>query len=384
MQASRRNVLKSMAAFGAAAAWPMARAQSTGEWVVGQITPLSGPQGAGPAQQMTGIQLAFNKANAAGGVAGRPLKLVTRDDKYQAAEAPRQFDALLDSGVKPIALVGAFGTDNTDALIKHPAFVRSGLPLVGGRTGASVLRAPANRQVFHLRASYHDEIEKIVEQLFNNGVKNIGMVSQIGGFGQDCLTGLKESLQKRGLTMGRTVELDLKVEHLPGLVKTLSEAMPQAVILAASAAPAAAFMREFRKAGANTQLFGLSSVDADLLVSTLGAEGARGIMLTEIMPDQVQKQLLFTRDFLADLKQYGEGKVAPGFAAAEGYLIGRVFVEALRRASPNPTSAKLTDVLESMSGYDVGGIPISFSRNDHVGTHYVDTAVISSGGKLQY
>jgi ABC-type branched-subunit amino acid transport system substrate-binding protein len=76
--------------------------------------------------------------------------------------------------------------------------------------------------------------------------------------------------------------------------------------------------------------------------------------------------------------------VAPGFAAAEGYLVGRVFVEALRRASPAPTPAKIAEALEAMSNYDVGGIPINFSRNDHVGTRYVDTAVISSGGKLQY
>ena len=385
MQASRRNVLKTMAALGAAAAWPMARAQSSGsEWVVGQISPLSGPQGPLSIAQTTGIQLAFNKANAAGGVGGRTLKLVSRDDKYSAAEAPKQFDALLDSGLKPVALIGAFGTENTDALIKSPAFVRSGLPLVGGRTGATVLRAAGNRQVFHLRASYRDEIEKIVEQFANNGVKDIGMVIQSGTFGQDCLEGFKASLQKRSMTAGRVVEVDINSTRVPAAVKSLAEAAPAALIVAASVAPATAFLREFRKSGSITQIFGLSTIDPDVLVSSLGAQGARGIMLTQIMPDQVQKQLLFTRDFLADIKQYGEGKVAPGFAAAEGYLVGRVFVEALRRASPAPTPAKIAEALEAMSNYDVGGIPINFSRNDHVGTRYVDTAVISSGGKLQY
>ena len=385
MQLSRRNALKSIAAIGAAAAWPMARAETAGgEWVVGQISPLSGPQGPLSGQQTTGIQLAFAKANAAGGVGGKALKLISRDDQYLAAEATRQFDALLDSGVKPIALVGAFGTENTGALIKSPSFVRAGLPLVGGRTGASVLRAANNRQVFHLRASYHDEIEKIVEQLTNNGVKDIGIVLQSGGLGQDCLAGLKASLQKRGLAPGRSVEIDLGATRVPAAVKALAEATPQALIVAASAAPAVAFLREFRKSSAFTQVFGISTIDPDLLINTLGAQGARGIMLTEIMPDQVQKQLLFTRDFLADIKQYGEGRVVPGFAAAEGYLVGRVFIEALRRASPNPTPAKIAEALEAMSNYDVGGIPINFSRNDHVGTHYVDTAVVSNSGKLQY
>jgi ABC-type branched-subunit amino acid transport system substrate-binding protein len=290
----------------------------------------------------------------------------------------------LEAGLKPIALVGAYGTDNTDALIKSPSFVRSGLALVGGRTGATVLRAPANRQVFHLRASYRDEIEKIVEQLANNGVKEIGMVYQAGGFGQDCLAGLTASMQKRGLTPARSAEIDVNAARLPAAVKAVMESTPAALIIAASAAPAAAFLAAFRKAGGNTQLFGISTVDPDLLISTLGAAGARGIMLTQVMPDQVQKQLGFTRDFLADLKQYGEGRVQPGFAAAEGYLVGRVFTEALRRATPNPTPAKIAEALEGMNQYDLGGISINFSRTDHVGTRYVDTAVINGAGKLQY
>lgn len=386
MNNNRRNALKSIGALGAAAAcWPLAHAQSNkDEWIVGNIAPASGPQGPGSTQQTQGIALAFAKANAAGGVAGRSLRLVSRDDKYSAAEAPKVFDALLESGAKPIALLGAYGTDNTDALIKAPSFARSGLPLIGGRTGATVLRAPANRQVFHLRASYRDEIEKIVEQLTGSGIREIGMVHQSGGFGQDCLAGLTASLQKRGLTAKGVAEIDINSTRVPAAVKAFSEATPAALIVAASAAPATAFFSAFRKTGAITQLFGISTIDPETLITTLGAASARGIVLTQVMPDQVQKQLGFTRDFLADVKQYGEGRVQPGFAAAEGYLTGRVFVEAMRRAAPNPTPAKVVDALEGLSQFDLGGININFSKGDHVGTRYVDTAVISAAGKLQY
>lgn len=391
MQTSRRNALKSIAALGAAlgaaaAVLPKALAETmAGDWVVGQISPLSGPQGPLSAQQSAGIALAFAKANAAGGIGGRALRLVSRDDKYMASESPKQFDALMESGVKPIALVGAFGTENTDALIKSPAFQRSGLALVGGRTGASVLRAGGNRQVFHLRAGYRDEIEKIVESLTGNGVKEIAMVLQTGGLGQDCLEGFKVSMQKRGLGIGKLAEIDLLATRVPAAVKTMTEAAPQALIVAASSPPSIAFLREFRKAGgAATLIYGLSIIDPDTLINTLGAQAARGIVLTEVIPDQVQKQLLFTRDFLADIRQFGDGRITPGFATAEGYLVGRVFTEALRRASPNPTPAKISEALEAMNNYEVGGIGINFARADHVGNRYVDTAVVSSSGKLQY
>jgi branched-chain amino acid transport system substrate-binding protein len=385
MQQKKRFILKSLLCAAAASRWVNLRAQTlyaSAPWIVGQIAPLSGPLGPASLQLVSGIQLYLDKINAGGGIGGKPLRLISYDDKYSATEATRQFDALMALPTKPLALLGAFGTDNTEALLKHPSFIQSKLPLVGGRTGATVLRTPANKQIFHLRASYHDEIDKIVEQLTIIGIKSIGIAYQSGGFGQDGLAGLKAAMQKRGLAVARETQFDLKAENLTQAIKHLQGNMPAALVLVGSAGPATAFIREFRKSGGSAQVFGISTVDSGMLISTLGPQAARGIMISQAMPDPKQKKFLFTRNFIADAELFGNSKFTPNFASLEGYLIGKVFTEALRRSLPTPTPERITQALEQMQKFDVGGLTISFSSDNHVGTRYVETSIISLEGKL--
>ncbi len=61
------------------------------------------------------------------------------------------------------ALLGYVGTPTGVAHL--PVVTQAKVPLVGMFTGAEVLRVPFNRYVFHVRASYYDETEKIVEQV---------------------------------------------------------------------------------------------------------------------------------------------------------------------------------------------------------------------------
>ena len=57
-------------------------------------------------------------------------------------------------------------------------------------------------------------------------------------------------------------------------------------------------------------------------------------------------------------------------------------MEALRRAGPNPTRAKVIKGLESMSAYDLGGVTVNYSPTNRVGSHYVEVTVIGVPGKL--
>ena len=54
-------------------------------------------------------------------------------------------------------------------------------------------------------------------------------------------------------------------------------------------------------------------------------------------------------------------------AMLEGFVSAKVLVEALRRAGPKPTRAKLQVALESIKGFDLGGLSLSFSTTDHTG-----------------
>ena len=66
----------------------------------------------------------------------------------------------------------------------------------------------------------------------------------------------------------------------------------------------------------------------------------------------------------------------------EEFLGAKVLVEGLRRAGPKPTRAAVIRALESLTTLDLGGIRVGFSRDNRVGSRYVEVTVIGSSGKL--
>ena len=103
--------------------------------VLGQVTSLSGNNGADLGQGLkAGIEACLQASNAAGGVRGQMLRLVSKDDGYAPEETVRQTRALIEE-VQPVALIGYRGTANTLAVIESRVLAQSGITLVGSLTG---------------------------------------------------------------------------------------------------------------------------------------------------------------------------------------------------------------------------------------------------------
>src|SRR5438477_311961 len=130
--------------------------------LLGQAAVLSGPAAQLGIQMRNGIKAYFDYVNERGGVHGRKLELASEDDKYEASVAPLASRKLIEEH-KVFALLGYVGTPTGAAHL--PVVTQAKVPLVGMFTGAEILRVPFNRYVFHVRASYYDETEKIVSQV---------------------------------------------------------------------------------------------------------------------------------------------------------------------------------------------------------------------------
>src|SRR5262245_46532730 len=130
--------------------------------LIGQAAVFTGPAAQLGIQMRNGIKSYIDFVNEKGGVHGRKIELVTEDDKYEPGSATTASQALIDKH-KVFALMGYVGTPTGVAHLKVTTSAK--VPLVGMFTGAEVLRAPMNRYVFHVRASYYDETDKIVEQV---------------------------------------------------------------------------------------------------------------------------------------------------------------------------------------------------------------------------
>ena len=127
----------------------------------GQSAALSGPAAELGRNMNLGIRAAFEEANRSGGIHGRRLRLLVRDDGYEPEAAVTNTRELIAHGV--FGLIGAVGTPTSNAA--EPIASGASVPYIGPFTGAELLRGDDQRYVVNVRASYFQETEEMVERL---------------------------------------------------------------------------------------------------------------------------------------------------------------------------------------------------------------------------
>src|ERR1043166_1076236 len=140
--------------------------------VLGQSSPLSGANKSLGDDIRNGALAYFKKVNDAGGVNGRRIELVTLDDGNDTKRAGENTRKLLEED-SVLALFGyASATLSRPAL---PFVEKHKAPFLAPFTGADPMRA-FNKYVYNMRASYADELEKIVDHFAPLGVTRFSIV----------------------------------------------------------------------------------------------------------------------------------------------------------------------------------------------------------------
>ncbi|QLQ00693.1 MAG: ABC transporter substrate-binding protein [Burkholderiaceae bacterium] len=376
----RRRVLTLPLALAAArSAWAQAApGVSEREIVLGQFAALSGPAAQLGLRLQAGMKAWFAQVNAAGGVGGRSIRLVARDDGYEAEKAPAAVKALINED-KVFALAGSVGTPTGLAAV--PVINEAGIPLVGMFTGAQALREPFNRNLFHVRASYFDETERIVQHLTTLGVKKIGVFYQNDSYGQAGLTGVRNALTRRKMEPAGLGTVERNNVDVTQALDSLLKAEPEAIVQISAYKSCAAFIKAARTRGYGGQFFNVSFVGSKALADELGDAGV-GVVISQVVPFPFQPAMPVVRDYQQHMAAAGDKEI--DFSSMEGYLIARVVTEGLRRAGKNLTRESFVAGLESMREVDIGGFKVTFSPQNHEGSKFTDLTIIGRGGKFMH
>src|SRR5260370_11704792 len=116
----------------------------------GQVAALEGRSSALGQGMRQGILAAFAEINAKGGVHGRKLELISRDDGYDPDRSIAQTIKLIDED-QVFALIGAVGTPTTTATV--PIATAMIVQFIGPFTGAAFLPAPDLNNFFTLSST---------------------------------------------------------------------------------------------------------------------------------------------------------------------------------------------------------------------------------------
>ena len=357
-----------------------AGAQQSGDLLIGQVAPLSGVLASTGEQMVLGGRIYFDWINEQGGVHGARIRPQVVDDGYKVDETVRLTRELV---AKPelVALFGFAGTANVGKLLSDGVLERAGVALVAPYTGGEPLRKPFNPWIFHVRAGYGDETEHMVQQITTLGMKRIAVMYQDDAFGKAGLEGVNAALSRRSMQLVTAVGYERNTDKVEEAVKAIKASDAQAVIMIAVNKPAAAFIKRYRETGGGAQLFNISVVDPAELVKSAGLANARGLGISQVVPYPYRPDLPVIREYHQLLKKYAPEQ-SPNYTSFEEFLGAKVLVEALRRAGPQPTRARVVKALESMGNHDLGGVFVNFSGANRIGSRYVEVTVIGSSGKL--
>jgi branched-chain amino acid transport system substrate-binding protein len=375
----RTNILKFLVAAIAAALAQGAAAENgvtNDKVVLGQAAVFSGPAAQLGIQMRNGIKAYLDDVNKKGGVHGRKIELVTEDDRYEPAVAPGMTKKLIEEH-KVFALIGYVGTPT--GVVHLPVLTQAKVPLVGMFTGAEALRVPFNRYVFHVRASYYDETDKIVEQVVSIGGKNIAVFYQNDAYGQAGLKGVEIATQKRNMKISMLGTVERNTVKVEEAVAKIHAAKPDAVVMIGAYTSCAEFIRQMKKAGSAATFYNVSFVGSKALSDALGKDGV-GVAISQVVPYPWGAAVPVVKEYQAMAKNAGFTDY--NFSAMEGFLSAKVAVEGLKRAGKNLTREGYIAAMEKMQDVDIGGFYVSYSPTNHAGSKFVDLTIIGRDGKF--
>lgn len=375
------NIIKNLASLALVLASTLSLAENgvtDKEILIGQFAAISGPAALLGQRMQLGMQAYFTAVNAQGGVNGRSIKLVTRDDGYEPEKAAAAVKALIHED-KVFALAGSVGTPTGIAAL--PIVSAEQVPLVGMFTGAQALREPFNRQVFHVRASYFDETERIVQHLTTFGVKKIAVFYQNDSYGKAGLDGVLRALTKRQLKPVAIATVERNSVDVAKALEAILKSEPEAVVQISAYTSCAAFIKAARAKGYGGQFFNVSFVGSKALADALGEAGA-GVVMSQVVPFPYTANSQVVREYQQRMSEAGHKDF--DFSSMEGFLTARVLVEGLRRAGKNLSRETLIAGLESMHDLNLGGFTVNYSAKEHQGSSFTDLTIIGRNGKFMH
>lgn len=343
----------------------------------GQSVALTGPLAELGQALHAGAKVGAGVVNARGGIHGRPLTLVTQDDAYDSAKAVTNMRKMVsDEGC--LGLFGCMGTPMIEAML--PVLRGTDVPCFAPLTGALSTRPRDLRNVLPVRASYADEVDRLVQHLATLGLKRIGLVLQENAFGQEVGQAADAAFAKHKLTVTGRTGVKSDASNAADAAKQLVDASPEAVLLGLAGKPTVSFVKAFKLMRRGTPLYALSVLGSAATLTALGDDAA-GIAVAQVVPLPASPIIKVCRDFTQAWQSAGT-PLAPSHLALEGYINTLVLAEVLRRCPSPLTRSSFLQTAWNLRSFDVGGFEVGFDAPGRGASRYVDLTMIGRDGRF--
>jgi ABC-type branched-subunit amino acid transport system substrate-binding protein len=161
----------------------------------------------------------------------------------------------------------------------------------------------------------------------------------------------------------------------------IMKANPEAVVTVGPYKPVAEFIKLARQAKMDAVFVAISFVGSDALSLEMGDKGA-GVIVSQVVPFPADKSVPLVASYQAALAAHDHG-AKPGFVSLEGYLVGRLVIEALKRVPGEPTREALLDAITYSGAFDLDGIELTYGPANNQGMNQVFFTILQADGSFK-
>jgi branched-chain amino acid transport system substrate-binding protein len=371
---NRRDlVLGGSALFAAGYGWP-ALAQQQPVIKFGQSASLSGGQAGYGKDVRDGIAAAF--AAASKGDAKSPrFELVSVDDGGDKARCKANVKTLIDQGVT--ALIGL--TSGAAAETVLPMIEEAKIVMLGTASGNMGIRSDKTTMAYHVRAGYDDEYRRMLTYVKEFNMQRVGYV-YLEDTSPANQNAMKAALDHVGLKLTVSLPLSRNAKSFDAEVEKLLAARLDCVLFTTNASPIVAIVEKMA-AGKYAGFYFSSSFAGQALIDDMAGKG-QSIIMSQVVPRPNNIAATVVKRCQDDLAAYDKSSRI-GFTSLEGYIAGRVAIEAARGAMKGGavTRARFKDALSDLN-VDLGGYRARFTPPSLSGSRFVDVVAIDRTGRI--
>ncbi|MCX6955992.1 MAG: ABC transporter substrate-binding protein [Verrucomicrobia bacterium] len=324
---------------------------------LGEFASLTGKEAVFGQNATKGTQLAIEEVNAAGGVLGRKLELVTEDNQSKPGESATVVKKLISRDKVSIVL-GEITSGRT--LEAAPICQNARIPLVSPGATASEVTTKGN---YIFRVCFIDEFQGTVMAKFARDTLKLNRVAILSSVSSAQSVGLAKHFRERFTSGGGTIAAEPKYgegdKDFRAQLTAIKASGADGVFVPGYYAEAALICKQARDLGLTVPLMGVDGWESPDLVAIAGAAAEGCYLSTHYSPESKSPAVVaFNARFQ---KRWG---IASNALSVLGYDSAMLAIDAIRRAG-STDGAKVRDALAATKNYQAvtGTITFDAQRN---------------------
>ncbi len=301
---------------------------------IGLSNTLTGMASSAGAQSRNGVMLAVEEANSKGGVNGRPIKLLIRDDKGDPREAVRVDLELIDLGV--VAILGHFLS--TPALAAVPLMNEKDILMIGLSTTTPKLTG-LDDNFIRLNMPADKKAPLVADFVYNSlNLRKMVVVYDLSNrkYSEPFFRNFKKAFEKPGGVIIAAIPFDPREKYsAPDIAKQISDSDAEGLFLIANGIHGALICQHLRKSGSKINIIDAGWGFSDPAFIGNGGAAIDGVLSLDIFNMELPGESF--RNFTANYESRFGQKV--DLRAQLGYEAARILLAGLSKTD-NPKKLK--------------------------------------------